>query len=478
MKSYIRILLTVFIASAGLAPVSAEPVLEPASLPAPPAAFEQNLGQNDPSVRFVLRREAAAAALLDDHIVFGVRSGEGVTRAAMRWLGGNPNVRIEGLEQMVKTTSYFIGNDPSAWVTGVPSHNRVRYHQVYAGIDLDFFVVGRTLEYDFIVSPGADPAQIRLAFESEAGVVLAQDGSLRFAGEGGEIAHRKPLLYQLIDGQRRLVEGRFVAAAANEFQFETGAYDPSFALVIDPVVTGRAFRGNGRDSLKAAAAIDADTLVAVGCTDSFDLVPGTMSNTGINAVAFRIRGVSGLIPSFEITSELLAGGRDDDSFTDVPVSSNGKMYMGGVTESSDFPFGSPLGGKDMFLGEWTPGGPYVIGVRFGGPDDDVFGGFASYTFNGSPQYGAFDANGDATDEFFTFGSVGTNTDDQFVQVRTWNADSFGAQGELHILGTSSGADPELNALLWNSSLGGLFGVGTSTGDLSERAVGNGSDDRA
>ena len=64
---------------------------------------------------------------------------------------------------------------------------RVRYENVYPGINLVFYGDQGQLEYDFQVAPGADPAQAELEFRG-ADEVKLKDGALvdpYWAGERG-----------------------------------------------------------------------------------------------------------------------------------------------------------------------------------------------------------------------------------------------------------------------------------------------------
>ena len=42
------------------------------------------------------------------------------------------------------------------------TYAKVRYEEVYPGIDLVYYGNQRQLEYDFVVGPGVDPARIEL----------------------------------------------------------------------------------------------------------------------------------------------------------------------------------------------------------------------------------------------------------------------------------------------------------------------------
>ena len=66
---------------------------------------------------------------------------------------------MEAEEQRAGVSNYFIGRDPNNWHTDVPQFAKVRYRNVYPGIDVVFYGNASDLEYDFVVSPGANPAK-------------------------------------------------------------------------------------------------------------------------------------------------------------------------------------------------------------------------------------------------------------------------------------------------------------------------------
>ena len=82
----------------------------------------------------------------------------------IRLVGASPSPTMRGLDRMAGYKSYFIGNEPSQWRTAVPQFARVRYEQVYPGIDVVYYGVDEGPEYDLVVSPGADPGRIVLEF--------------------------------------------------------------------------------------------------------------------------------------------------------------------------------------------------------------------------------------------------------------------------------------------------------------------------
>src|SRR6185503_12459010 len=78
--------------------------------------------------------------------------------------GANPAPLIEGLDQSSTTSNYFTGADPTAWRTNVANYARVRYAEIYPGIDMIYYGDQRRLEYDFVVAPGSNPDAIQMSF--------------------------------------------------------------------------------------------------------------------------------------------------------------------------------------------------------------------------------------------------------------------------------------------------------------------------
>jgi len=143
-------------------------------------------------------------------------------------------------------TNYYAGADPSGWRTGVPNYARVRYQSVFRGVDLAVYGNQREVEYDWLVAPGADPSLIRFSFTGARRMRVDAAGDLALETAGGEIRHRKPCVYQMVDGHRREISGGFVLARNGQVGFHVGAYDRRRALVIDPqLIYAAGFGGSG-----------------------------------------------------------------------------------------------------------------------------------------------------------------------------------------------------------------------------------------
>src|SRR5271157_977682 len=182
--------------------------------------FEQNVGQTDNRVRYLARAPGYTLYLTESGAVLSLsepnpgddsRRGPGPAAhagelrarprarrtAPMRigFVGANPAPRIAGLDPLPGRVSYIIGQDPKRWRSGVATYGRVRYRNVYPGIDLVFYGSRQALECDFVVAPGANPDWILLSLEGgNARIDESGDAVLDVAGT--ELTLRKPTIYQ------------------------------------------------------------------------------------------------------------------------------------------------------------------------------------------------------------------------------------------------------------------------------------------
>src|ERR1022692_1906183 len=71
-------------------------------------------------------------------------------------VGANRGAAHKELDPLSGKSNYIIGNSPSLWKRDVPQYARVRYHDVYPGIDVEYHREHGNLEYDFVLAAGAD----------------------------------------------------------------------------------------------------------------------------------------------------------------------------------------------------------------------------------------------------------------------------------------------------------------------------------
>jgi len=111
-----------------------------------PLAFEANRGANrgqaGRDVKFVAHGPGYGVLLAADEAILQAGAAKPV-RMKLAYGGSTPVV--EAVDQLPGRASYFLGNDPSKWRAGVTQYARVRYRQVYPGVDVVFYGSQRRL---------------------------------------------------------------------------------------------------------------------------------------------------------------------------------------------------------------------------------------------------------------------------------------------------------------------------------------------
>src|SRR5262249_42659728 len=144
----------------------------------------------------------------------------------------------------------LIGNDPAQWHTDIPTYRRVRYHDVYPGVEIVYYGNRGQLEFDVEVAPGADLAQVRLRVDGAAAFALDDNGDLRLHTALGDLVQHQPVVYQMIAGERHELRGTYaIDAQTQEIAFNVPEYDRRVALVLDPtLVWSEQVGGTGNDA--------------------------------------------------------------------------------------------------------------------------------------------------------------------------------------------------------------------------------------
>jgi hypothetical protein len=330
-----------------------------------PLIFEPNQSQADPRAKFLARGagytlflETTGAVLAmqtahtsqptSQHASQSERSEQFVD---MKLVGANAAAVLTGADPLPGKTSYIIGNDPHKWHSGIPQFGGVRYASVYPGIDLIFYGNQGHLEYDFRVSPGADPSQAELEFGGASkpelsGGDLILTGSTSKGKDDSSLRLRAPQIYQRDGDRREPVPGRFVLRAANRVGFEIGAYDHSRELIIDPVLNfSTYFGGNGAETSPSVAVNGDGNIYMVGSTTS---TPASFPVATLGTTTPPLIGTAPNIfvakinptqpPSLVYLTFLGgSGGPGADTSIGIGVDNSGDTYIVGNTSSTDFP---------------------------------------------------------------------------------------------------------------------------------------------
>ena len=270
-----------------------------------------------------------------------VRGQEEDSLVRLRLLGAEPKL-LQGEQMLGGKTHVFLGRNPGAWRRDVPQFQRVRAHQVYPGIDVVYYVTGRQLEFDFVVAPGADPAQIAMRLEGGSAPALTSEGDLRLQAAGVDVLQHRPVAFQVKNGQRETVDVRYVLDDGGRIRLQLGAYDPKRELVIDPIFSFSGYFGGGTAEVihGVAAAPDGTFWITGTARSVIDLgsdFPPYQSELKGQADAFLAQIEQTGPNDYRVKHFSYIGGTDDDEALAVAVGANGRACITGWSLSFNFP---------------------------------------------------------------------------------------------------------------------------------------------
>jgi hypothetical protein len=259
--------------------------------------------------------------------------------------GANQNAKMTALDPAQHRVNYFKGNDKANWHCDIPTSLSVRYENIYKNIDLKVYGIEKQVEYDWIVKPGANPADIKVAYKNAKKTYIDKEGNVVIETKFGKMFHKKPVSYQAVEAggknYRNSVDVKFKKLAENTYGFNVGAYDKTRELIIDPVVLvySTYLGGSGADAGYALTVDSAGYVYVTGKTASTDfptrdeyMLDPTDSDTDVFITRINTLqpGAGGLVYSTYL------GGAGADEALGIAVFAN-NAYVTGFTTSTDFP---------------------------------------------------------------------------------------------------------------------------------------------
>ncbi|HLP76497.1 MAG TPA: SBBP repeat-containing protein, partial [Candidatus Paceibacterota bacterium] len=290
----------------------------------------------------ILGERNTGGLLSSDRQVLPERRISSARTIRLTLLGARAESELTGIGQLPGKANYLLGNDSSAWRTGIPLFAKVQVGQVYPGIDVIYYAdQSAHLEYDFILQPKANPDQVAFRIEGADCVRIDARGDLVLAIGSEEIRQHRPVIYQDVNGVRKEIPGGYRLTGGNTVAFRVGEYDRNLPLVIDPTLTFSTYLGGAKADNAWAIAVDGNGDVYVaGETLSKDLLITS------NAYSNRYAGGYGsfgdaFIAKYDAVSNALVyltyfGGRANDSAMALAVT-NGNVFVTGFTDSRNFP---------------------------------------------------------------------------------------------------------------------------------------------
>jgi len=330
------------------------------SLAALKLPFIANQGQDAAGVKYTARTFAGTVAVTDaGRLRYSLpkaspRSSLSATTAALQsvvldeeFVGGTAK-DIAAEDTATPVVNRFHGNDPRQWQTALPTYQTVSLGEVYPGIAVKLQAHGYSVEKIFRVQPGADPSDLRLKFNGSDGLAITAGGELEVTTGLGPVRFSEPVAYQLINGNRQVVEVSYTVVA-DTYGFKLGNYDRSRELVIDPILISTFIGGSDWDESFGIAVNAAGEVYVTGLTQFADL-PGIGVTSADQVFAGVIDAdspqkapgqegfVAKLNPNLDaLLAVTFIGGSHNDSAFAITLDGTGNVYVAGGTYSADFP---------------------------------------------------------------------------------------------------------------------------------------------
>jgi len=376
-----------------------------------PLMFIENVGQFDKRARFQVRGADRTIWLAEDGVwvtVFSSMAKGSLVAEADPWdmqpfrapttsdgqreaihlklsfVGSNPHSHIEPFDRLGTRVSHFIGNNPDQWHTNVPAWGGVRYLDIYPGMDLEVTSEGGRWVWRLLCGSDchSDSRHVQLKVDDANGVTLAEikdaigRPSARVNTALGEFG--LPLL-EVIGTEAatpQIALSRLIVPFATEMlgHLNTSALDGSEDLFY------ATFLGGGARDLSGLMVVDeSGNAYVAGTTSSPDFPatngPGYDTSYNENKDAFVVK-LDSNGTGLEFASFI--GGSGIENGGGITLDSDGGIYIGGSTTSSDFPVTagayslSNSGQYDSWIAKLdSTGTKLVYATYLGGSRDDA-----------------------------------------------------------------------------------------------------------
>ncbi len=367
-----------------------------------PISFEPNRGQGESGVDYLAHGDHSTLFLKEGNATLAISGATpgGSSAVISMNLVGTQAAQAQGIDALAGKVNYLLGDAESKWVTGIETFGEVNYHNVYPGIDVSYHSSHQQdLEYDFNVAVGADPSRIALCFSGTTKTSIDDQGNLVLQTASAPVIQHAPVAYQDVAGVRQSVTAQYQIRNDGTVGFALGAYNASFPVVIDPVLTYSRFLGGEGTDLGLGVAVDSEgSAYITGTTTSMSFVQGATS--ALTSLGFADAFVAKLNPAgTEVVYVTFLGGSlltTNATVTEgraIAVNSDNEAYITGRTQADNFPRvsalpsgakyngGTPIGTSDgsydaFVTGLSADGSSIIFSTYLGGGGTDVGTGIA------------------------------------------------------------------------------------------------------
>ncbi|MFN0200349.1 MAG: SBBP repeat-containing protein [Bacteroidia bacterium] len=300
-----------------------------------------------------------------------------------RFVQANPKVEVTSSDASATLFNYYLGNEPKKWATGVRAYQKVRYHNLYEGIDMEVYG-SQHLKYDFTVAPHVSPALIQIAYEGADKVEIAGNGNLLIHTSVTTVTELAPVAYQIIEGKKQEVACSFsLLDYTVSFKFPH-SYNENYPLIIDPAIVFSTYTGSTLDNWGFTATGEKGKAIGGGIVFNGGFSGGATGFPTLGAYQTIFQGGTSDVTLTRYTADgsslifsTYIGGNEAEQPHSIAIAPNKDILVMGRTNSPNFPmFGSGYdnlynGGYDLFVVRMDSVGAVLNSTFIGGAGDDA-----------------------------------------------------------------------------------------------------------
>ena len=363
--------------------------------------------------------------------------------------GANVDVQPKAEGKLSHHSNYFFPHCPDG-IMEVPHFESIIYENIYDQIDLVFYSNENGLKYDFIIHPGGNVGDIKMKYEGVDGISSQQDGSLVIKTPFENMMDKAPVAWIPQDekGEKEMVECGFTVKR-NIVSFRAKDAPKHETLIIDPTLYwGTYFAALGTTWDGGAVSSNGDFYAtAYQWSSNAGSVPLMNAGTYYDGSAEGFTDL--VIFKFNNSGQQLwttyygGDGGDFILLNTTVVDNNNNLYIGGETQSSNFPVQNPGGGayyqgtrasnNDAFILKFNSSGSRLWATHFGGTSGERIRGI----------------NVDASNNFYVVGEAYSTNLPTTSSGSAYYQSSHGGQQDAFISRFSSSG-----ALQWSTFYGG------------------------
>lgn len=365
--------------------------------------------------------------------------------------------------------NYFLGSDSTKWKSKVRSYKTLEFIDFYPGIDMILESSPEDIKYSFRVSPGTDPAVIKIHHDGMASLEVEKE-QVEIKTRFGSIFEKNLQVWNALEtGEKVAVDASFSLNQDTVTYLFPNGYDEHTSLIIDPSLTFSTFTGSTSDNWGFTAAPDDDgNLYAGGIVfgTGYPISTGAYDATFNGGHSFYKIDM-GISKFSSDGSSLLystyIGGDGNETPNSIITNGQDELYILGISASPNFPVSASayqtmnnggvitnqisiqFNGTDMVVSKLSADGTALLSSTYlGGSENDGLN-VSSLNYNYGDVFRGeiiLDLNGDV-----------------LITSSTQSPDFPIVNGSSTVLGGSQDAivakmTPDLSGLIWSTFLGG------------------------